>query len=298
MALKTTLNQWLTLAEIDKAGSIQGAATALNKSHTTLIYAIRKLESQMGVALVQVQGRRAVLTDHGKSLLRRAQAMIEQANALEEAGTQLARGMEAELTVAIDHLCDRDWLYQPLAQFLQHNSTTSVQIVETSLTKTTAMVEQQQADLAIINIPIANHSCDAFGITTMRPVVARSHPLAQVQGLRIDDLAAATQIVVRDLGSNQHSNRNVGWLKSTQRITVDNFDHAWNTVKLGLGYCRLPQHVINAYSDDSVVVLAVAQASSYQIPLHLTLPKGVKSGPAALQLHQLLLDSVNQRSKG
>jgi len=40
MRLKTTLDQWLTLIEIDKAGSIQAAASRLNKSHTTLIYAI------------------------------------------------------------------------------------------------------------------------------------------------------------------------------------------------------------------------------------------------------------------
>ncbi len=41
MRLKTTLEQWLTLFEIDKAGSIQAAANTLNKSHTTLIYSIK-----------------------------------------------------------------------------------------------------------------------------------------------------------------------------------------------------------------------------------------------------------------
>ena len=72
MRLKTTLEQWLTLFEIDRAGSIQAAAAALNKSHTTLIYAVRKLEEQLGVPLLKVEKRRAILTDDGKSLLRRA----------------------------------------------------------------------------------------------------------------------------------------------------------------------------------------------------------------------------------
>ena len=93
MRLKTTLDQWLTLFEIDKAGSIQAAATELNKSHTTLIYAIKKLESQLGISVVKIEGRRAVLTDDGKSLLRRAQSMIEQAQVLEEISTQLAQGL-------------------------------------------------------------------------------------------------------------------------------------------------------------------------------------------------------------
>lgn len=55
MRLKTTLDQWQTLYEIDRAGSIQAAALQLNKSHTTLIYALRKLEDQLGVSLVQVK---------------------------------------------------------------------------------------------------------------------------------------------------------------------------------------------------------------------------------------------------
>jgi DNA-binding transcriptional LysR family regulator len=52
MRLKTTLDQWQTLHEIDRAGSIQAAALLLNKSHTTLIYSLRKLEDQLGVSLV------------------------------------------------------------------------------------------------------------------------------------------------------------------------------------------------------------------------------------------------------
>jgi len=111
MRLKTTLDQWLTLYEIDRAGSIQAAAAQLNKSHTTLIYALRKLEDQLGVSLVQIVGRKAVLTDSGKSLLRRAGSMLEQARELEEISTQLAQGIESEITIAIDHLCDRQWLY-------------------------------------------------------------------------------------------------------------------------------------------------------------------------------------------
>lgn len=293
MRLKTTLEQWITLFEIDKAGSIQAAAIQLNKSHTTLIYAVKKLEDQLGVSLVKVEKRRAVLTDDGKSLLRRAQSMIEQAKVLEEISIQLSQGVESELTIAIDHLCDRDWLYQPLATFLRQNSTTSIQIIETSLSKTVSMVEEESADIAIINLPITNHPCESFGIINMLPVVAKTHPLANKPEICLADMAANCQIVIRDLGESDK--QDVGWLKSNQRITVDNFDHAWQAAKHGLGYCRLPKHVIEAHNDEEMVVLNVEHSSCYQVPLHLTLPKGVKSGAAAKSLYQLLLASVNER---
>ncbi|QFI39166.1 LysR family transcriptional regulator [Moritella marina ATCC 15381] len=293
MRLKTTLDQWLTLSEVDKAGSIQAAATVLNKSHTTLIYAIKKLEDQLGVSLVKIKGRRAVLSEDGKSLLRRAQSMIDQAQALEEISSQLTQGMESELVIAIDHLCDRQWLYGPLAGFLAQNSTTSIKIVETSLSKTTSMVEEQQADISIINFPITNHPCESFGTVSMLPVVIKGHPLAGKAEPCLADLTVNRQIVIRDLGVED--NIDVGWLKSSQRITVDNFDHAWQAVKQGLGYCRLPKHIVEQNKDCDIVVLNVEYSNCYHVPLHLTLPKGAKTGSAAKGLYYLLLASVDER---
>ncbi len=57
MRLKTTLEQWQTLQAIEQAGSIQSAAVMLNKSHTTLIYSVKKLEDQLGIKLIEVKGR-------------------------------------------------------------------------------------------------------------------------------------------------------------------------------------------------------------------------------------------------
>ena len=293
MRLKTTLDQWLTLYEIDRAGSIQAAAIQLNKSHTTLIYAVKKLEQQLGVTLVEVKARRAVLTDDGKSLLRRADSMLEQARELEEMSAQLAKGIESEITIAIDHLCDRSWLYQPIAAFLKGNSNTSIQVVETSLSKTSDMVTSQQADISIITLPITNYPSEAFGIVTMLPVVAESHPLADKQALCLADFTTNCQIVVRDLGSN--SKQDVGWLKAQQRITLDTFDHAWEAVEQGVGFCRMPEHQLKKRDSSKITVLKIENADMYQVPLHLTLPKGAKTGPAAKCLFDILIESRKQR---
>ncbi|PMH27766.1 LysR family transcriptional regulator [Vibrio lentus] len=294
MRLKTTLDQWQTLYEIDRAGSIQAAALQLNKSHTTLIYALRKLEDQLGVSLVQVEGRRAVLSEDGKSLLRRASSMLEQARELELISEQLAKGVESEIVVAVDHLCCLERLYQPMATFLAENHTTSIQVIETSLSKTTEMVTQELADVAIINLPITNYSAEAFGFTMMEPVVACSHPLVKASSVSLNQLSSLPQIVVRDLGSVEKlgEKKDVGWLKSSQRITVDNFDHAFGAVEQGVGYCRLPKHIVESRGSDKLTVLNVENGSGYQVPLHLTLPKGAKTGPAAKRFYELLLESA------
>ncbi|MGF1729153.1 LysR family transcriptional regulator [Photobacterium kasasachensis] len=296
MRLKTTLEQWLTLHEINRSGSIQAAATQLNKSHTTLIYAIRKLEEQLDISLVQVKGRRAVLTDDGQSLLRRATSMLEQARDLELISSQLSMGVESEITVSIDHLCCREWLYQPLSEFFAQNKNTSVQVIETSLSGTTDAVASEKSDVAIINLPVINYPADAFGVVTMVPVAAKKHPLAQKDNLCFGDMTTETQIVIRDLGAEpKQEKQNVGWLKSQQRITVDNFDHAWSAVVSGLGFCRLPEHMINEMNCDDIVKLSIEGAQRYQVPLHITQPKGAKTGPAARDLYDLLLAHASKR---
>lgn len=298
MRLKTTLDQWLTLHEIDRSGSIQAAATEMNKSHTTLIYAVKKLEEQLGIALIEVQGRRAVLTEEGQSLLRRANTMLEQARELEVISEQLSKGVESEITIAIDHLCDPEWLYGPMAEYLSQNTTTSIQVVETSLSKTTEMVTSEQADIAIINLPVTNYPAEAFGITTMVPVVAAHHSLAQKNSLCLTELSTVSQIVIRDLGgeTDKKSKQDVGWLKSRQRITVDNFDHAFRAVGQGVGFCRLPEHIVKSRTDDKIVVLNIESAERYQVPMHLTLPKGAKTGPAAKCFYDMLLNAASKRT--
>ncbi|WP_189532562.1 LysR family transcriptional regulator [Paludibacterium paludis] len=295
MKLKSTLEQWLTLLEIDKAGSIQAAALSLNKSHTTLIYAIRKLEAQLGVSLLKIEGKRSVLTDHAKTLLRRAVPMIEQARDLELIGAQLSQGMESEIHVSIDHLCCREWLYRPLRRFFEQNPGTSVQVRETSLSSTQRAVRERQVDLAIVNLPVENHLAEAFGLVTMIPVAARHHSLAQKCGVTNEDLLVETQIVLRDLGAEGSASENVGWLKAQRRLTVDSFDQAWQAVQAGLGFCRIPDHMLQARDMAGMVRLPLAGGSRYQVPVHLVAPKGNQTGMAARRLYDILLADAQER---
>lgn len=296
MKLRSTLEQWLTLVEVDKAGSIQAASNTLNKSHTTLIYAIKKLESQLGVSLIKVEGRKSVLTDHAKTLLRRAVPMLDQARELEAIGAQLSQGMESEITISIDHLCCRRWLYRPLQTFFANNRGTSVQIRETNLSSTQAAVKKRLADIAIVNLPVENHLAEAFGVVSMIPVVSRHHPLAGKELIGNDDLLTETQIVIRDLGAiDKPEEQNVGWLKSQRRLTVDNFDHAWQAVNAGLGFCRIPDHMLEELDTSEIVRLPLQGGSRYQVPVHLVAPKGGQTGIAANLLYDILLADACER---
>ena len=69
---KTSLEQWGILASVVDAGGFAQAATALNKSQSAVSYGVARLQEALDVPLLEVDGRRAVLTAHGKTLLKRA----------------------------------------------------------------------------------------------------------------------------------------------------------------------------------------------------------------------------------
>ena len=296
--LKTTLEQWATLIAVNEEGSVQAAAEKLCKSHTTLLYSLNKLENQMGIPLIEVVGKKSRLTQQARLLLRKASSMIETAAQLEKSGAQLAQGYESQIVVSIDHLCNRQWLYVPMARFIAENTLTSVTIRETSLSSTTAFVKEQLSDVAIINLPVENHSSSIFGLVNMYPVVGKGHHLSKKKRVSQDDLVNNTQIVIRDLGSEPgYEGKNVGWLKAQRRITVDNFDHAVDAASAGLGFCRLPDHILLDKKACGLVRLDLSEELAYQVPLHLTLPKGDNSGPSARLMHQYLMDSSAERAR-
>lgn len=295
MRLKSTLEQWNTLRAIDEYGSIQAAALQMNKSHTTLIYTIKKLEEQLNIRLLKVPGKRSELTSQGKTLLRYANNMLEQAASIEVICSQLSKGTESEIVVTIDHLCDKEMLYTALQAFVKNNVMTSVQVIETSLSGTIEAVVNQVSDIAFINIPITNVPAQAIGVVTMIPVVSINHPLASKGPLTMGDFTNETQIVLRGLGKTSElkaeKDMNVGWLKAKRRITVDTFDMALRAVENGLGFTRIPLYMYDKLENSDVVRLEVSGANCYQIPIHLTLPKGVDSGPATLELYDQIIEA-------
>lgn len=296
--LKTTLDQWINLVAINEDGSIQAAAERLHKSHTTLLYSVKKLESQLGITLVEVVGKKTRLNASALMLLRKAGSMLETAKQLESLSCLLSEGYESNITISVDHLCDRRWIYGPLYEFCAENILTSVTLRETSLSATRRYVKEKCSDIAIINLPIDNFPSSFFGNVKMLPVISSYHELASRNDISQSELANATQIVLRDLGNEDNAEgENVGWLKPQRRVTVDNFDYAIDAVSSGLGFCRLPEHMIKRLNSHEIITLSVHEGFDYQVPLHITLPKGEETGPAARALYDLLVkDALARKS--
>jgi len=78
-----SLEQWRALIAVIEAGGYAQAAEALHKSQSAITYAVQKIESQLALKVFEIQGRKAVVTEAGQVLYRRARTLMEEALTLE-----------------------------------------------------------------------------------------------------------------------------------------------------------------------------------------------------------------------
>lgn len=233
------ISQWQALLAVVDHGGYAQAAEALDKSQSSVSYAIQRLEDQLGLRVFRQQGRRAVPTPAGQILLQRARLLVEHAQGLESAARQLAAGREPLLRVTVDGLFP-DWLLlQALKRFGEDCATTRIEVQETVLSGTDEALLRREADLVISPRIPQGFSGEPLLQVRFVAVAAPEHPLnALGRPLEWDDLRQHRQLVVRDSGSRR---QDAGWLDADQRWTFSHLPASILAACAGLGFAWYPE---------------------------------------------------------
>src|SRR5690606_18672238 len=97
-----SLEQWRALVAVVEAGGYARAARVLHKSQSSVTYAVQQIERQLGVKVFRVEGRKAVLTQAGQVLYRRARTLVEEALLLERGAAAMAEDWKPEIVIAAE----------------------------------------------------------------------------------------------------------------------------------------------------------------------------------------------------
>lgn len=100
--LRVTLKHWAMFHAVVEYGSYAKAAASLNISQPTVSYAIAQIESQLGIPLLKVEGRKAKLTVQGKKLLEQCTLLLNEASKLETFARELQKNWKPEVGLAVD----------------------------------------------------------------------------------------------------------------------------------------------------------------------------------------------------
>jgi DNA-binding transcriptional LysR family regulator len=287
---RSTLEQWRILQAVVDAGGYAQAAELLNKSQSSLNHAVAKLQTQLGVELLEVRGRKAYLTAAGDVMLRRSRLLTQQVEDLELLAANIDQGWEPEIRVAVELAYPRRYLNQALAAFYPASRGSRIQLIDTVITGTAEIIQQKSADLVIAASAIIpkGYLGEPLCVTRFIPVTGSTSLLAQTPEIDQTALSQHLQLVIRDTAEKPLEN--AGWLRAEQRWTVDNFFQAMAILQLGLGFCWLPDFMVSdALAQGTLVQLKLNQSSERIAAISLVTPKEETLGPGSKHLRQLIL---------
>lgn len=281
MPAKTSLEQWAVLAAVVDHGGFAQAATAMNRSQSAVSYTVARLQEALNVPLLSIEGRKSVLTSHGKVLLKRSRSLVADLGKLELLAHSLKRGWEPELKLVVDAAFPRGRLLSIVAELRQLCPNTQMQLSDAVMSGAEEAILDATADVVVATRVPPGHLGDRLLDVTFFAVARADHALFKVDHpLAPEDLAHHVQVVVRDSGVRHP--RDEGWLGAELRCTVSSMEASLATVEAGLAFAWLPEHLVhNSLERGTVRRLPLVAGGSRNIPLSLVLINPDLAGPAA-----------------
>ncbi len=295
---RISLEQWHTLQAVVDEGGYAQAAAALHKSQSAVTYAVQKIERLLQLKVFEISGRKAQLTDGGRMLYRRAQALLEEAAAVETAAHTLAAGWESELSLAVETVFPTWLLIDCLARFAEEHPATRIELYETVLSGTEEALLQRRVSLAIGSLIPPGFVGDPVMRARFIAAAHPQHPLHLLgRDLSTRDLRRHRQLVIRDSGMQR--SRSAPWLGSEQRWTFSYKATQIRAALSGLGFAWFAEETIREELQQGLLKpLPLREGAERWGELYLIHADRDQVGPGALRLAQLIRDKVKAACRG
>ncbi|MGZ4187304.1 MAG: LysR family transcriptional regulator [Solirubrobacteraceae bacterium] len=163
---------------------------------------IRRLEEEVGVALVERTTRKVSITEAGELLVARARRILSELSAA-QAELEALRGiLTGHVSVGAMHTMGPVDVSLALAIFHQRHPGVELTVLEQSSEELAEMLRDDVLDLAYLSVTerIESHGLGLHQLVSEELVVIlpRSHPLAKQSGVRMSELAGEQFISYRE----------------------------------------------------------------------------------------------------
>jgi DNA-binding transcriptional LysR family regulator len=253
-----TLDQIRVFIAIAEAGSFSRAAKALNRAQSAVTHAIQRLEAETETPLFDRSAYRPTLTEAGKALLERGRRIMAETALFRDHARSLARGLESELSIAIDPLFPMPVAVEALKAFCDEFPNVPVRVHMRSLGAGAQLVIDGTCVIGLLPFPVVElttlTAVPLFPIELL-PVAAPTHPLAAQHG-RIPSatLHDHIQLVLTDATSVTEK-RDFGVLSSRTWRLAD-LGAKKSLLVAGMGWGNMPAHMVrDELADGSLVRL-------------------------------------------
>jgi DNA-binding transcriptional LysR family regulator len=286
------LRQLRYLVALAEERNFTRAAEHEHVAQPALSQQIRRLEEEVGLALVERTTRRASLTDAGELLVVRAQRVLAE---LEAADTELQalRGLTTgHVTIGAMHTMGPIDLSLVLARFIQLHPDVELTVREQSSEELAQMLRVDELDLAFLSVTerIESHSLGLQQLVSEELVVLLplDHRLAGRRQVRMAELAHERFISYRQGAALREllegAGRHAGF---EPRITLESNEsqRIRRLVARGLGVAILPRSDVEGHEHEVVMAFLTDPVLSRDITLAWR--EGRRHAPAATEFLRL-----------
>lgn len=270
-----TLEQLRLFTAIVETGSYRAAAKQCYRSQPALTYAIQKLEEQLGCALLTKDTYRPQLTSIGQNVYDKATLILRQSQNLQAFTQTVNQGVEATLRIVIDVIAPLN-LYADILKTCQRNyPLSSIELMFEVLGGAMERLNLGEADMAITG-KIDQHEkwqIQALPAVSMLPVASPDYMREHEEAFNDIELTSqTTQIILSDT-SRQSEKYASGVLGVGTRWAVTDVHAKKALILAGLGWGRLPLHLIEAeLRDKTLIKITAPHIQTADIPLALIKP--------------------------
>jgi DNA-binding transcriptional LysR family regulator len=241
-----TIQQIECFVAVVNEGSFQAAAEKIGRAQPSVSAAVKNLESQLGLTLLDRSGYRVMLTAVGRSFHERARVFLHDLDALKNYAAQLAMGEESELRVVIGDLCPLPQTLALLRTFFDACPGTRLHIHFEALAGPWERLFDGDADLILHHIDKADprfEFMDLFPVRVM-PVVAPGFlrfPISR--SISPERMRDYVQCVIRDTARHTPP-RDYFLVEGARTWTVSDQLMKRELILQGMGWGHMPKYLI------------------------------------------------------
>src|SRR5882724_10286173 len=290
-----TFQQLLCFDAVATEGSFQAAAAKLNRTHPTVFTAVKNLEAQLGLDLLDRGDYRVALTEEGRSFHARARVLLHDLQALRDHATQLAMGEESALTVVIGDLCPLPETLSLLRRFFEGCPRTRLHLQFEAISGPWERLFGGEADLIIHHVDKGDtrlEFIDLFSVELV-PVVAPGFVKFPIsQSVSPEQMRDYVQCVIRDT-ARVTAPRDYFLLEGARSWTVSDQLMKKELILQGMGWGHMPRYLIeDELRAGKLLPITGRHFKGGKAEIVAARRRNVPHGPIATRLWQYVSDQV------
>jgi len=193
-----TLTELRYLLAVARERHFGRAAEACHVSQPTLSVAIKKLEEELDVRIFERSSAEVTVTPLGQELVRQAQVVIEQANAIKEIAKRGRDPLAGPLRLGVIYTIGPYLLPALVRQVIEHTPQMPLFLQENFTVRLLELLRTGELDCAILAEPFPDASLAVAPLydEPFRIAVPASHPLAQQEAVSAEALKQETMLLL------------------------------------------------------------------------------------------------------